>query len=168
MCKRDTTDHRILPGLVLAAAVLGPTVASAQVHDPGVRRAASDGGPPQAMPGLTTDELAFFQDGLARFVTVEVVSGAGQGQGNGLGPRFNSNQCSSCHQQPFVGGSSPASNPLIAVATAEGARNTIPWFIAPNGFATWKVRARPSAQTSCGFKPTISRPNAFTEPESAR
>ena len=40
--------------------------------------------------------------------------------------------------------------------------------MAPKGFATWKVRARPSAQTSCGFRPTISWPNASTDPESAR
>ena len=38
--------------------------------------------------------------------------------------------------------------------------------MAPNGFATWKVRARPCAQMSCGLRPTISRPNAMTEPES--
>jgi CxxC motif-containing protein (DUF1111 family) len=67
---------------------------------------------------------------MTRFQDVEVVSG---GTNNGLGPRFNSNQCSSCHQQPFVGGSSPAANPLIAVARADGATNQVPWFIAPNG-----------------------------------
>jgi CxxC motif-containing protein (DUF1111 family) len=83
------------------------------------------------MPGLSADELTFFQDGLARFATVEVVSGAAQN--NGLGPRFNSNQCSSCHQQPFIGGSSPPRNPLFAVATAAGAQNSMPWFIAQHG-----------------------------------
>ncbi|HEX8782995.1 MAG TPA: di-heme oxidoredictase family protein, partial [Steroidobacteraceae bacterium] len=72
----------------------------------------------------------YFKDGVTRFQVVEVVSG---GTNNGLGPRFNSNQCSSCHQQPFVGGSSPATNPLIAVASAGGATNQVPWFIAPNG-----------------------------------
>ncbi len=105
----------------------------AQPIDPGVRQVATDGGSPQPLPGLTADELAFFQDGLSRFMTVEVVSGASSNEGNGLGPRFNSNQCSSCHIQPYVGGSSPAVNPLIAVATADGATNTIPWFITSNG-----------------------------------
>src|SRR5690242_20420094 len=38
----------------------------------------------------------------------------------------------------------------------------------PKGFATWKVRARPWAQTSCGRRPTSSRPKADTEPESGR
>jgi CxxC motif-containing protein (DUF1111 family) len=34
-----------------------------------------------------------------------------QGGANiGLGPRFNSNQCSSCHSQPAVGGTSPSAN----------------------------------------------------------
>src|SRR3984893_6389902 len=40
--------------------------------------------------------------------------------------------------------------------------------MAPNGFATWKVRARPKAQMSCGLRPTISRPKASTEPWSGR
>ena len=72
---------------------------------------------------------------MARFSFIEVVSGGSpqQGTGNGLGPRFNSNQCASCHLQPQVGGSSPPQNPLIAVATTDGAANTVPWFNAPNG-----------------------------------
>ena len=82
------------------------------------------------MPGLTADETAFFNDGLARFAEIEVVTG---GNNNGLGPRFNSNQCLSCHAQPAAGGSSPAQNPMIAVATLNGAKNVVPWFITPNG-----------------------------------
>ncbi len=107
----------------------------AQPTDPGVRRAATDNGPPRPLAGLGQDELSFFQDGMARFSSIEVVSGgsAQQGTGNGLGPRFNSNQCASCHLQPTVGGSSPAQNPLGEVASADGALNTLPWFIAPNG-----------------------------------
>src|SRR5262249_29432853 len=31
------------------------------------------------------------------------------------------------------GGTSPPMNPLIAVATLDGAKNTVPWFITPNG-----------------------------------
>jgi CxxC motif-containing protein (DUF1111 family) len=96
--------------------------------DPGVR-----GGPPGAgtpLKGLTADETAFFQDGQARFADIEVVT---KGSNNGLGPRFNSNQCLSCHSQPDFGGSSPAQNPLVAVATLNGAKNTVPWFITQNG-----------------------------------
>ncbi len=115
-------------------AVCGPpSWTLAQPIDPGVRQSADDGGTPAPLPDLTADELAFYQDGLSRFATVEVVSGASSKQGNGLGPRFNSDQCSSCHMQPYVGGSSPAVNPLIAVATADGATNTVPWFITSSG-----------------------------------
>jgi CxxC motif-containing protein (DUF1111 family) len=125
--------QRLVIGLLLCAGALGSVTASAQARDPGVRHAATDGGPPVQLSGLTADELTFFQDGLARFQTVEVVSGATSTQGNGLGPRFNSNQCSSCHAQPYVGGTSPAVNPLLAVASAEGALNGLPWFIVRNG-----------------------------------
>jgi CxxC motif-containing protein (DUF1111 family) len=119
--------------LVLATGSSLAEKAIAEPADPGVRRAATDNGPPVPLPGLAQDELAFFEDGLARFVTVEVVNGATQRQGNGLGPAFNSNQCSSCHSQPYTGGSSPAQNPLLQVANADGATNTIPWFEAANG-----------------------------------
>jgi CxxC motif-containing protein (DUF1111 family) len=96
--------------------------------DPGVR-----GGPPGAgssLPGLVADETAFFSDGQARFAEVEVVA---KGSNNGLGPRFNSNQCFSCHSQPSIGGSSPPKNPLPDVAALSGAKNTVPWFIVPSG-----------------------------------
>ena len=96
--------------------------------DPGVRGGAAGAGGP--LNNLTADENAFFQDGFTRFAEVEVVSG---GSNNGLGPRFNSNQCLSCHSQPTPGGSSPAQNPLIQVAALSGAKNVVPWFITPNG-----------------------------------
>jgi CxxC motif-containing protein (DUF1111 family) len=56
-----------------------------------------------------------------------------KGANNGLGPRFNSNQCLSCHSQPNPGGSSPGRNPQLEVATLNGAKNTVPWFITQNG-----------------------------------
>ena len=96
--------------------------------DPGVRGGAAGAGGP--LPGLTADETAFFRDGLSRFADIEVVTG---GNNNGLGPRFNSNQCLSCHSQPAGGGTSPARNPLIAIATLNGAKNIVPWFIVQNG-----------------------------------
>src|SRR6516162_4717477 len=113
---------------VLTSCVLAPAQTIKAPKDPGVR-----GGPPSAgspLQGLTADESAFFRDGLARFADVEVVNG---GNNNGLGPRFNSNQCLSCHSQPSAGGSSPARNPLIAIATFNGAKNLVPWFITQNG-----------------------------------
>src|SRR2546427_4989604 len=96
--------------------------------DPGVRGGAPGAG--TALDGLTADETAFFQQGLAKFLDIEAVTG---GQSNGLGPRFNSNQCLSCHSQPSAGGSSPVRNPLIGIATLNGAKNVVPWFITQNG-----------------------------------
>lgn len=78
-------------------------------------------------PGL----FAFFQDGQSRFQDVESVSG---GANNGLGPRFNSNSCVSCHAQPAIGGSGPAVNPQFAFAGSSVAPNdTRPSFITQNG-----------------------------------
>jgi CxxC motif-containing protein (DUF1111 family) len=127
-----TAIHATLTALLVGLSVLGSTPALAQATDPGVRQAPADNGPPPPLAGLTSDELAFFQDGLARFLNVKVVVSP-TGDNSGLGPRYNSNQCSSCHLQPFVGGSSPAVNPLPAVAGTGGATNTLPWFITQSG-----------------------------------
>jgi CxxC motif-containing protein (DUF1111 family) len=114
---------------VLATSCFRASAQSAKAPvDPGVRSGAAGAGAP--LQGLTPDESAFFKDGLARFADIEVVTG---GANNGLGPRFNSNQCLSCHSQPAAGGSSPAQNPLIGIATLNGAKNVVPWFIAQNG-----------------------------------
>ena len=110
------------------AAILAMAEPEKKPVDPGVRGGAAGAG--GSLKKLTADETAFFQDGLARFGDIESVTG---GQNNGLGPRFNSNQCLSCHSQPAGGGSSPARNPLIQVATLNGARNVVPWFITQNG-----------------------------------
>jgi CxxC motif-containing protein (DUF1111 family) len=98
------------------------------VFDPGVR--GGDPGAGNPMEYLTQDESAFFLDGQNRFAEIETVQG---GPNVGLGPRFNSNQCLSCHAQPAAGGSSPALNPLIVIATLSGARNIVPWFEAVYG-----------------------------------
>ena len=134
--------------LVAVALVTGSTVAFAQFHDghsgdggsatgnhsldPGVR-----GGPPGAggpLGGMSTDYQNFFTAALARFQETDSVSGKITNEnGTGLGPRFNATSCSGCHAFPAVGGSSPASNPQIAMAVADGATNKIPRFITANG-----------------------------------
>src|SRR5580692_9776903 len=115
--------------IVLATSCVETSAQSVKVaKDPGVRGGAAGAGNP--LQGLKADESAFFNDGLARFAEIEVVAG---GNNNGLGPRFNSNQCLSCHSQPAAGGSSPAQNPLIGIATLNGAKNLAPWFITQNG-----------------------------------
>jgi len=128
----DSAIDSIVAALLVGLSALGSTAALAQATDHGVRPAATDNGPPPPLAGLTADEKAFFQDGLTRFNSVKVVFST-TGDNAGLGPRYNSNQCASCHLQPFVGGSSPAANPLLAVAKSNGATNTVPWFITPNG-----------------------------------
>jgi CxxC motif-containing protein (DUF1111 family) len=111
--------------------------------DPGVRSGPINGQPgttattpaPLASVGANSPQgsLEFFQNGLGRFQEVEVVSG---GANNGLGPRFNLNQCSGCHAQPAVGGTSPATNPqfqAISTGMVNGGTNTMPTFITLNG-----------------------------------
>jgi CxxC motif-containing protein (DUF1111 family) len=79
--------------------------------------------------------LSFFTDGQTRFQDVESVSKSPSGN-NGLGPRFNSNSCSSCHAQPTIGGTGAATNPqfsLISSGVAPASGNTMPSFITANG-----------------------------------
>jgi len=96
-----------------------------QATDPGVRGGPAGAGGP--LPGLSPAELAFFNAAETnRFEDVDAVA-------NGLGPGFNLNSCSGCHAQPATGGSSPATNPEVAVATLNGATNVIPAFVTVNG-----------------------------------
>lgn len=133
---RPKTATGVLVALLVAALMIpgchtsGRSAGGAAggVVDPGVRGGAPGGGGP--LSNLTSDESAFFQDGSRRFAQIEVVSG---GSNNGLGPRFNSIQCLSCHSHPAPGGTSPAQNPLIAIATLNGAKDIVPWFITANG-----------------------------------
>ncbi|MFL6624195.1 MAG: di-heme oxidoredictase family protein [Sulfurifustis sp.] len=75
---------------------------------------------------MTANQLAFFNQGLTDFAEEE-------GVGDGLGPRFNLDSCGGCHAQPATGGTSPATNPQVAIATALGAKNTVPSFITSTG-----------------------------------
>src|SRR5258708_8398538 len=131
MIKTRYAACKVFAGVVAAVSVTCIWTCSQAARapvDPGVRGGAPGAG--TALKGLTADENAFFQDGLVSFSQIESVDG---GQNNGLGPRFNANSCLSCHVQPSVGGSSPATNPSIAIATLNGAKNVVPWFIAQNG-----------------------------------
>jgi CxxC motif-containing protein (DUF1111 family) len=92
--------------------------------DPGVR--GGDPGAGGALPGLNDVERQYFD--VAKDVFQEVDAGP-----DGLGPRFNLDSCSGCHSQPTIGGTSPATNPQVAVATLMGAKNVVPSFITANG-----------------------------------
>jgi CxxC motif-containing protein (DUF1111 family) len=93
-------------------------------RDPGVRGGAADAGGP--LPGLTANQLAFFDQGKDDFEEVEEVA-------DGLGPTMNLDSCGGCHAQPASGGTSPKVNPQVAFATKRGADNKLPAFIRLNG-----------------------------------
>jgi CxxC motif-containing protein (DUF1111 family) len=136
--------------LALLAVVLFSGTAFAQT-DPGVRTGAINGQTgatttnPLPLTSVTAESpqgiLEFFENGLNRFQEVEVVSG---GANNGLGPRFNFNQCSGCHSQPSIGGSGPSANiypdvgpnpesQVITKGIASSSTNTLPSFITATG-----------------------------------
>src|SRR5256712_7969112 len=115
----------VLIGLFLLRDEIPPADdSSSAARDPGVRGGAAGAGAPIA--GLTKTELAFFSAGKDAFEEEEQVA-------DGLGPTMNLGGCAGCHLQPAVGGTSPAVNPQVAFAAANGAGNTVPSFITPNG-----------------------------------
>jgi len=120
------TNLKLLIAVVLLVVVIMVGAAGAQflARDPGVRGGGPSAGAP--LTGLTASQRAFFDVGKNEFKEVD-------GLGEGLGPRFNLDSCVGCHSQPEVGGTSPAVNPQVAVATAFGARNTVPPFIMSDG-----------------------------------
>ena len=118
---------------VVTAAMLWIAATAFAQTDPGVQSGNRGTGAVLSSVNSNSSLLSFFNDGLTRFQAVESVSGSPAGN-NGLGPRFNSNSCSSCHAQPAVGGTGPATNPQFSFPTngvAPG--NTVPSFITANG-----------------------------------
>lgn len=119
--------------VVLLTFVAAPLAAARAATDPGPRA-----GPPGAggsLAGLSPQEAKLFDAGLADFLEVQSVKGDAVMPGTepGLGPRFNANSCSACHAQPAIGGTSPALNPLVAIASLAGATNVVPGFITASG-----------------------------------
>jgi len=109
------------------------TVNAQSASDPGVR-----GGPPGAgnwFTTLTKEQQGEFQIIFSNFVEQnEVTTGeGGDVLRTGLGPRFDSNTCNSCHNFPAIGGSSPPVNQLFSVYQLNGAKNIMPFFETPNG-----------------------------------
>jgi CxxC motif-containing protein (DUF1111 family) len=137
---RTNTNPRSQGGIVIKIAKSVLTlmmlffagIAFAQT-DPGVQSGNRGTGAVLSSVNSNSALLAFFTDGQTRFQAVESVSGSASGN-NGLGPRFNSNSCSSCHAQPAFGGSGAASNPqaqFVNNGVAPG--NTTPSFITATG-----------------------------------
>ena len=124
----------------LSIAALMFSLAAWAQQDPGPRPGPAGAG--GTLPAITSnaDALAFFNQSMARFQVMDSVSG-GIEPGSGLGPTYNANSCVACHAQPAAGGSSPGlnspqnpvPNPQVALATIDGATNTVPRFITANG-----------------------------------
>ena len=85
-------------------------------HDPGPRTGTPGAG--AIISGNSGNQGSYFNKGQDEFGQVQNVQSA---DAFGLGPTFNSNSCGSCHSQPALGGSSPAVNPQVEVATDSGA-----------------------------------------------
>ena len=113
--------------------------------DPGPRGGPAGAGGPystSSTPALSPADLAAFTTAMQVFMETDSVSGTIANEtGSGLGPTFNANSCAGCHAEPAVGGSSPGlnspqkpvSNPQVGLATLDGATNTVPSFITPDG-----------------------------------
>jgi CxxC motif-containing protein (DUF1111 family) len=122
-----------------AAIVVGVGSLKAQT-DPGPRGGQAGAG--GKYDSLNFNEVLLFTQAASVFNEVDSVSGNMPGEsGSGLGPTFNGNSCAMCHAQPAAGGSSPGlrsrqnsvPNPQVALATLDGATNSLPSFITADG-----------------------------------
>ncbi|HEV2397347.1 MAG TPA: di-heme oxidoredictase family protein [Candidatus Sulfotelmatobacter sp.] len=124
-------------GLLIAASLAiiishPPTVHGQVIAvDPGPRPLPANAG--NFYSTLTANQNSITTRLTQIFTEVNFVAGGPLVKTVGLGPRFNSNSCSSCHAYPAVGGSSPPNNPLFGIYQLQGATNTMPYFITTNG-----------------------------------
>jgi CxxC motif-containing protein (DUF1111 family) len=132
MKRSSATSVALLLSLSIAS------IGSWAQKDPGPRPGAPGAGGPYLT--LNANELSLFSHAFLRFAKAVSVSGTIE-KGKGLGPTFNGNACAMCHAQPTAGGSSPGltapeephPNPQVALATLDGATNTVPSFITAHG-----------------------------------
>lgn len=130
----------VLPAALLVLVLAGATTyfpktarvaaPAATAVDPGPRPLPATAG--GFLPSLSTNEKQILPNLTTEFSRVHDVIVTSPTDG-GLGPRFNSNSCVSCHAYPAPGGSSPGSNPLFNVYKYAGASNTMPSFITTTG-----------------------------------
>jgi CxxC motif-containing protein (DUF1111 family) len=125
----------LLAGVAFSQVLSGP-------QDPGVQSGNRGTGAALSAIQNKTSLNNLFTDGQMRFEEVQQVSGDPNGH-NGLGPRFNLNQCSVCHSQPAIGGSGAAINPEYGVAGSSVAPDDHqPYFVTNNGPNGPTVEAR--------------------------
>ncbi len=160
---------KIFAGLALIVLVV--SIATTRVHaqsdpppatDPGVQAASRNTGAGVASLNTTDGSEQFFQNGQGRFAEVETVSNSAN---VGLGPRFNSISCVSCHSQPAAGGSGAAVNPEFTFTNGAPPRiapdNTTPYFITANG-PTREARFPFFFENNSGT-PNLNAPNGGVE-----
>jgi len=124
-------------------------------RDPGVRTGPAGAG--GMLSGLTDLEQQLFGVGQDQFKEVQSVQGTIPDTELGLGPRFNMDNCAGCHAQPDVGGTSPAVNPQVDVATKAGATNVIPFFITQNGpVREARFKVKPNGTPDGGVHPLFT------------
>ncbi|PYX68963.1 MAG: thiol oxidoreductase, partial [Acidobacteria bacterium] len=132
--------RKLSPVAFCFATVLLASLDLSAQNDPGPRPGPAGAG--SFYPTLNGNEQALFNQASQVLQEIDSVSGTIAGEpGSGLGPAFNGNSCTQCHAQPAPGGSSPGlnnpqnaiTNPQIALAMLNGATNTIPSFVTPNG-----------------------------------
>jgi CxxC motif-containing protein (DUF1111 family) len=134
---RQRAAYYVALAILLAASAAVLISRPAVVHgqslatDPGPRPLPADAG--NFYSALTADQNAVTKRLTQIFTEVNFVAGGPLVKTVGLGPRFNSNSCNSCHAYPAVGGSSPPTNPLFGIYQLEGATNTMPYFITSTG-----------------------------------
>ena len=127
-----------IPKVAVISCFLMAALAAWAQKDPGPRAGAPGAGFPY--PTLNANERSLYSQAFLRFVKPVSVSGTIE-KGKGLGPTFNGNSCAMCHAQPSIGGSTPGvtspeepqSNPQVALASLDGATNSVPSFITANG-----------------------------------
>src|SRR5215472_11496296 len=146
---------------VLVLVFLATASMSFAQKDPGVRQGPAGAGTP--LSGLTPTERSMFQEGLQRAIQLEGVCDdcndmtlgsfidsatanlVFKTNSSGLGTRFNGDQCTSCHNQPALGGSGgfmvpntpeppgqfrKPENPMFdLIPHRKGATNHVPSFI---------------------------------------
>lgn len=131
---------RLSPLALCLCTILFTTAPLPAQNDPGPRSGPAGAG--GFYPTLNSNEQALFNQAVEDFKEVDSVTGSLPGEeGKGLGPAFNGNSCAQCHSQPAAGGSSPGlkspqnpiANPQVALATLDGATNTVPSFITTDG-----------------------------------
>jgi len=142
--------------------------------DPGIRLGPIDAG--GFVSGLNTYQQEMEEPATNFFEEVNNVAGGTSVKRVGLGARFDSNSCNSCHGQPEPGGTSPApcgianspfptcGNQLASVYTLMGATNTLPIFEASQTSSGCdSATCAPTLVARAPYQPDLVTPNGHVQ-----